>query len=158
MKNVLVQFLKQYLILRPRKCQKHECRRYPRSTPLCPQNFEFRKMQIFIFRYLCEECFSTVSKTISHFAVVKNLKNMNVTDTPFSPFKIKILQNPFLAHLYAPISVCPQNFMSLTLIVSAGLDDLVIQDILSIIPPFYPFVPLKIRISKNAVICFQVFL
>ena len=44
---------------------------------------------------------------------------MNVIDIPFLPFKIKILQNPFLAHLYIPIRTYPQNFISLTLIVSA---------------------------------------
>ena len=34
MKNVLVQFRRRYLILRPRKCQKPEFRRYPRFNPL----------------------------------------------------------------------------------------------------------------------------
>ena len=42
-KNVLVQFRKWYLILQLRKCQKHECRRYPRFTPLCAWKFEFQK-------------------------------------------------------------------------------------------------------------------
>ena len=71
MKNVLVQFQRRYLILRPRKCQKPEFHRYPRFKPLCPLKFEFRKMQKFVFRYFYEECPSTISKTISYFAVEK---------------------------------------------------------------------------------------
>ena len=71
MKNVLVQFRKWYLILWPRKCTKHESRRYPRFTPLCHLKFEFRKMQKLVFRYLYEEYFSATSKTISYFAVEK---------------------------------------------------------------------------------------
>ena len=47
----------------------------------------------------------------------ENLKNMNVRDTPFLPLKIKILQNPFLAHLFTSMRTYSQNFMSLTLIV-----------------------------------------
>ena len=60
--------------------------------------------------YLYEECFSTIPKTVSYFAAEK------ITKT----FEIKILQNPFLAHLYILIRTYPQNFMPLTLIVSAG--------------------------------------
>ena len=71
MKNVLVQFRKWYLILRLRKCQKPEFRRYPRFNPLCPLKFEFRKMQKLVFRYLYEECFSTIPKMVSNFATEK---------------------------------------------------------------------------------------
>ena len=74
MKNVLVQFRRRYLIFRSRKCQKHKCRRYPRFTRLRPLKFEFRKMQKLVFRYLYEECFSTISKTISYFPVEKMSK------------------------------------------------------------------------------------
>ena len=71
MKNVLVHFRKWYLILRRRKRQKPEFRRYPRFIPLCPLKFEFRKMQKLVFRYLFEECFSETPKTISYFAAEK---------------------------------------------------------------------------------------
>ena len=77
MKNVSVQFRRRYLILRPRRSQKHEYHRYP-----------------------------------------------------VYPYKIKILQNPFLAHRYTPKGTHPQNFMFLTLIVSAGRLWVSSQDIL----------------------------
>ena len=80
----------------------------------------------------------------------ENLKNMNVRDTPFLPFKIKYFPKPFLSttlhthtDIYSKFHV--SNFNS--------------QDILFyyIIPTFYPFMALEIRISKNAEITFQVF-
>ena len=89
MKNILVQFWKWYLILRPRKCKKYECRRYSHFTHLCPWNFEFRKMQKSVFRYLYEERSKTISKTISYFAVEKISKTWMSEIPHFYPLKSK---------------------------------------------------------------------
>ena len=56
----------------------------PVLTICAPLKFEFRKMQILVFTYLYEECFSTISKTISYFAVEKMSKT-NVADSPVLP-------------------------------------------------------------------------
>ena len=140
MKNALVQFRKWYLILRPRKCQKHECRRYPRFTPLCPWKFEFRKCRN---RFLGIFVKNVLVQFRRRYLISRSRKSQKdeCQSTPFLPFKIKILQNPFSAHLYTPIPTYPQNIMSLTLIVRTS-------SFIYIVPPFYPFVPLKIRISK----------
>ena len=87
MKNVLVQFRRRYLIFRSRKCQKHESRRYPRFTPLCPLKFEFRKMLKLVFRYLYEECFNTIPKTISYFAVENISRTLILQIAHFNPLK-----------------------------------------------------------------------
>ena len=92
MKNVLVQFRKWYLILRPRKCQKHECRRYHRFTPLFPWKFEFRKCRN---RFLGIFMKNVIPRQYNFEDDIllrgrENLQNMNVRDTQFLPFKIKI--------------------------------------------------------------------
>ena len=107
-------------------------------------------MQKLLFRYFCMKNVLVQFRRRYLILRPRNSKNMNVRDTPFLPFKINILQNPFLAHLFTPMRTYSQNFMSLTLIVRTS-------SFIYIISPFYSFVPLELRISKKAEIGFQVF-